>query len=98
MRAEPERTNTADIKSFDAVRLACSAGDGEEPVEGQVYVVAGAGIMLAHELNVIVNRAGIAIRPLTDGPPRTISAAFPSDCPPPTRALVALLREPRGAA
>ena len=71
------------------------AGRGDEPVEGQVYVVAGAGVMLAHELNVIVNRAGIAIRPLTDVPPRTICAAFPSDCPPATRALVELLRELR---
>jgi DNA-binding transcriptional LysR family regulator len=76
---------------IDPPRLA--AGYGDEPVEAQVYVVAGAGVMLAHELNVIINRAGIAIRPLTDGPARTISAAVPSDCPPPTRALVVLLRE-----
>ncbi len=76
---------------IDPPRLA--AGDGDEPVEAQVYVVAGAGIMLAHELNVIVNRDGIAVRPLGDGPPRTILAAFPADCPPATRALVALLRE-----
>jgi DNA-binding transcriptional LysR family regulator len=71
------------------------AGRGDEPVEAQVYVVAGAGVLLAHELNVIVNRAGIAIRPLLDGPPRSISVAIPRDCPPPTRALVALLRELR---
>jgi hypothetical protein len=51
--------------------------------------------MLANELNVIVNRAGIAVRPLADGPARAVSAALPSDCPPPTRALVALLRELR---
>jgi DNA-binding transcriptional LysR family regulator len=78
---------------IDPPRLA--AGRGDEPVEGQVYVVAGAGVMLAHELNVVVNHAGIAIRPLADGPPRTVSAAFPSECPPATRALVELLRRLR---
>jgi len=78
---------------IDPPRLA--AGRGDEPVEAQVYVVAGAGVLLAHELNVIVNPAGIAIRPLADGPPRTISAAIPHDCPPPARALVALLRRLR---
>lgn len=71
------------------------AGRGDEPVEAQVYVVAGAGVMLAHELNVIVNRDGIAIRPLLDGPARAICAAFPSDGPPATRALVELLRRLR---
>ena len=67
------------------------SGRGDEPVEAQVYVAAGAGVMLAHELNVIVNAAGIAIRPLEDGPPRTVQAALPSDAPPATRALVDLL-------
>jgi DNA-binding transcriptional LysR family regulator len=70
-----------------------AAGRGDEPVEAQVYVVAGAGVMLSHELNVIVNAAGIAIRPLVDGPPRRIQAALPHDAPPATRAVVALLRE-----
>jgi hypothetical protein len=64
-------------------------------VEAQVHVVAGQGVLLANELNVIVNPAGIAIRPLADGPPRAILAAVPADCPPATRALVALLRELR---
>jgi DNA-binding transcriptional LysR family regulator len=72
-----------------------AAGRGDEPVEAQVYVVSGVGVMLAHELNVIVNRAGIAIRPLTDGPARTVSVAFPAEAPPATRAVVALLRELR---
>lgn len=70
-----------------------AAGRGDEPVEAQVYVVAGAGVMLAHRLDVIVSPAGIAIRPLTDGPPRAIQAALPRDAPPATRALVELLRE-----
>jgi DNA-binding transcriptional LysR family regulator len=78
---------------IDPPRLA--AGRGDEPVEGQVYVVAGAGVMLAHELNVIVNRAGIAVRPLVDGPARAISVVFPAETPPATRAVVALLRELR---
>jgi DNA-binding transcriptional LysR family regulator len=72
-----------------------AAGRGDEPVEAQVYVVAGAGVMLAHELNVIVNAAGIAIRPLEDGPPRAIQAAVHRDAAPATRALVALLQELR---
>jgi DNA-binding transcriptional LysR family regulator len=72
-----------------------AAGRGDEPVEGQVYVVAGAGVMLAHELNVIVNRDGIVVRPLVDAQARTISVAFPADPPPATRAVIALLRELR---
>jgi hypothetical protein len=69
-----------------------AAGRGDEPVEAQVYVVGGTGVMLAHELNVIVNAAGIAIRPLEDGPPRAIQAAVHRDAAPATRALVTLLR------
>jgi len=68
------------------------AGRGEEPVEAQVYVVAGAGVMLAHELNVIVNRDGIAVRRLADGPARAVQVAAPRDAPPPTRLLLELLR------
>jgi DNA-binding transcriptional LysR family regulator len=70
-----------------------AAGRGEEPVEAQIYVVAGAGIMLAHQLNVIVNPAGIAIRPLEDGPPRRVQLAVPRDAPPATRAVRSLLEE-----
>jgi hypothetical protein len=69
------------------------AGRGDEPVEGQVYVVAGAGVMLAHELNVIVNRDGIAVRPLRDGPGRVVQLAAPADAPPATREVAVLLRE-----
>jgi DNA-binding transcriptional LysR family regulator len=70
-----------------------TAGRGDEPVEAQVYVAAGAGVMLAHELNVIVNRHGIEIRPLADGIPRTIRVAVPAERPPATEALLALLRD-----
>jgi DNA-binding transcriptional LysR family regulator len=51
------------------------AGHGDEPVEGQVYVVAGDGVALAYALNVIINPAEIAIRPLTGGPVRHVQAA-----------------------
>jgi DNA-binding transcriptional LysR family regulator len=69
------------------------AGHGDEPVEGQVYVTAGAGVMLAHALNVIVNRDGIAIRPLTDAPPRRVQAAIAADQrAPAARAALALLQ------
>jgi DNA-binding transcriptional LysR family regulator len=70
-----------------------AAGHGDEPVEAQVYVVAGAGIALAYDLNVIVNNDGIAIRALLDGLPRAIQAAVPQEAPPATRAVVALLRQ-----
>ena len=68
------------------------AGRGDEPVEAQVYVAAGAGVMLGHELNVIVNRHGIAMRPLADGIPRRIQAAVPAERPPATEALLVVLR------
>jgi DNA-binding transcriptional LysR family regulator len=72
------------------------AGHGDEPVEGQVYVAAGAGVMLAHALNVIVNREGIAVRSLTDAPPRHIQAAIAADQQAPAaRAALALLGELR---
>jgi DNA-binding transcriptional LysR family regulator len=69
-----------------------AAGRGDEPVEAQVYVAAGAGVMLGHELNVIVNRHGIAIRPLADGIARRIQVAVPAERPPVTEALLAVLR------
>jgi DNA-binding transcriptional LysR family regulator len=71
------------------------AGRGDEPVEGQVYVVAGAGVMLAHELNVIVDRDGIAVRPLAGpAPTRFVQAAAPAG-PPATaaRAVLEILRD-----
>jgi hypothetical protein len=49
--------------------------------------------MLAHALNVIVNRDGLAIRPLVDGIPRRIEVAVPREPVPATGAVVALLRE-----
>jgi DNA-binding transcriptional LysR family regulator len=71
------------------------AGRGDEPVEGQVYVVAGAGVMLAHELNVIVDRDGIAVKPI-DGPApaRFVQAAVPADQrAPAARAVLGILRQ-----
>jgi DNA-binding transcriptional LysR family regulator len=65
-----------------------AAGRGDEPVEAQVYVAAGAGVMVAHELNVIVNRHGIAIRPLTDGIPPTIRLAAPRERTPAIDTLI----------
>ena len=54
------------------------AGQGDEPVEGQALVVAGHGITFAHELNVLLDPAGLAVRPLADPglPVRTVQAAF----------------------
>jgi DNA-binding transcriptional LysR family regulator len=69
-----------------------AAGHGDEPVEGQVYVAAGAGVMVAHALNVIVNPAGVAVRPLLDGLDRAVELALPRDRPPATRAVAELLR------
>src|SRR5215207_2471534 len=79
----------------DAPRV-LPAGRGDEPVEGQVYVAAGAGVMLAWELNVILDRDGIAVRPLVDGPPRMLEAALPAAPTAAARAVVALLAGLRG--
>lgn len=52
------------------------AGSGDEPVECQVHVAAGQGVMLAHALNVIINPAATAVRPLSDQPSvRRVQAA-----------------------
>jgi hypothetical protein len=45
------------------------AGHGDEPVETQVYVVAGDGVALAYQLNVIINPAETATRPLSGPAP-----------------------------
>jgi DNA-binding transcriptional LysR family regulator len=71
-------------------------GHGDEPVETQVYVVAGDGIALAYRLNVIVNPAEIAIRPLSGpaAPVRQVQAALLRDQhAPAARALLEILRE-----
>jgi DNA-binding transcriptional LysR family regulator len=54
------------------------AGHGDEPVESQVYVVAGDGVVLAYQLNVIINPAEIAVRPLAGSavPVRHVQAAM----------------------
>jgi DNA-binding transcriptional LysR family regulator len=72
------------------------AGHGDEPVETQVYVVAGDGIALAYRLNVIINPAEIAIRPLSGpaAPVRQVQAALLRDQhAPAARALLEVLRE-----
>jgi DNA-binding transcriptional LysR family regulator len=69
------------------------AGHGDEPVETQVHVAAGAGVALAHELNVLVNPGGIAVRALTGAPARSVQAAFASgQRAPGPRAILELLR------
>jgi DNA-binding transcriptional LysR family regulator len=55
------------------------AGHGDEPVETQIHVAAGAGIALAHELNVILNPDGIAARALTGAPARRVQAAIATE-------------------
>jgi hypothetical protein len=70
------------------------AGHGDEPVEGQVYVVAGDGVALAYALNVIINPAGIAVRPLAGGPIRQVQAAvLRGQRPPGAVALLEMVRE-----
>ena len=71
------------------------AGHGDEPVETQVYVVAGDGVALAYQLNVLINPAGIAVRPLAgDAPVRHVQAALLRDQRAPgPRALLEVLRE-----
>jgi DNA-binding transcriptional LysR family regulator len=72
------------------------AGRGDEPVEAQVYVAAGAGVMLAHELNVLIGRDAIAVRPLRDAPPRRIQAALGAgDRPASTEAILRVVRTVR---
>lgn len=69
------------------------AGHGDEPVEAQVLVAAGKGVTLAHDLNVIIGRAQLAIRPLAAPTPvRHIQAAILRDhhAPAPRAALEAL--------
>jgi DNA-binding transcriptional LysR family regulator len=71
------------------------AGHGDEPVETQVHVVAGDGVALAYQLNVIINPAGTAIRPLAgDAPVRHVQAALLRDQQAPgPRALLDVLGE-----
>jgi DNA-binding transcriptional LysR family regulator len=71
------------------------AGHGDEPVETQVHVVAGDGVALAHQLNVLINPAETAVRPLA-GPAsvRHVQAALlRGQRSPGTLALLELLRE-----
>jgi DNA-binding transcriptional LysR family regulator len=70
------------------------AGHGDEPAEAQALVAAGAGIVLSHELTVIVDRDRVVARPLVDGPSRTIQAAIiRGQRAPATRALLEALQE-----
>ena len=70
------------------------AGHGDEPAEAQALVAAGSGIVLSHELTVIVDRDRVVARPLVDGPSRTIQAAIMrGQRAPAARALLEALRE-----
>jgi DNA-binding transcriptional LysR family regulator len=71
-------------------RIAPRAGS-EEPVELQVHVAAGAGIAFAYALNVILNPDAIAVRALTDAPPRKIQLARPSELRAPAPDAIARL-------
>jgi DNA-binding transcriptional LysR family regulator len=74
------------------------AGRGDEPVEAQVYVASGAGVMLAYELNVLIGGDTIAVRPLRGAPPRRIQAAIPAEPRPSgTAAVLQGLRDLRPA-
>jgi DNA-binding transcriptional LysR family regulator len=70
-------------------------GRGDEPVESQVYVVAGGGVALAYQLNVVINPTEIAIRPLAPpAPARQVQAALMREQRSPgPRALLDILRE-----
>jgi DNA-binding transcriptional LysR family regulator len=71
------------------------AGRGDEPVEAQPLVAAGKGVTLAHDLNVIVSTAEIAVRRVADGAPsRRIQAAIAEGhTSPSARALLDALRQ-----
>jgi DNA-binding transcriptional LysR family regulator len=71
------------------------AGHGDEPIEAQAFIAAGAGVTVAHELNVLVDARRIAVVPLADGAPvRHVQAAIMRDQrAPASRALVEALRE-----
>ena len=51
------------------------AGHGDEPVEAQAFVAAGAGVTLAHRLNVVIHPEHIAVVPVAGVPSRRIQAA-----------------------
>jgi DNA-binding transcriptional LysR family regulator len=72
-----------------------AAGRGDEPVEAQVFVAAGQGVTVAHELNIVVNREQIAVRPIAGGAgARRIQAAMMRDeRAPAARALLEILHE-----
>jgi DNA-binding transcriptional LysR family regulator len=71
------------------------AGHGDEPVEAQAFIAAGAGVTVAHELNVLVDPRRIAVAPLAEAAPvRHVQAAIMRDQrAPAARALVDALRE-----
>jgi len=72
------------------------AGRGDEPVEAQVYVASGAGVMLAYELNVLIGGGAIAVKPLRGVAPRRIQAAVGPRAPA-TNAVLEVLRDLRPA-
>jgi DNA-binding transcriptional LysR family regulator len=72
-----------------------AAGRGDEPVESQVFVAAGQGVTVAHELNIVVNPAQIAVKPIAGGAgARSVQAAIMRDQrAPAARAVLDVLRE-----
>jgi DNA-binding transcriptional LysR family regulator len=68
----------------------------EEPVELQVHVAAGAGIVGAYALNVILNPPALAVRPLADAPPRRVQLARASGLSDPAADALADLLRRRG--
>jgi DNA-binding transcriptional LysR family regulator len=72
------------------------AGRGDEPVEAQALVAAGKGVTLGYDLNVVLDRERVAVRPLAARrvPVRHVQAAIMrDDRSPVARAVVDALRE-----
>jgi DNA-binding transcriptional LysR family regulator len=82
----------ASVDFEPSVRL---AGNGDEPIEVQALVAAGAGIAFAHRLNVVLEPDQITVVPLRGQEEvRHIQAACPAgDRPPPVVATMAALEE-----
>ncbi|WP_433158414.1 LysR family transcriptional regulator [Kribbella sp. CA-247076] len=76
------------------------AGNGDEPIEAQALVAAGAGITFAHRLNVVLEPDQVVVKPLSGRRElRHIQAAcLPGDRPPAVAATLAALEEMGGAA
>jgi DNA-binding transcriptional LysR family regulator len=71
------------------------AGNGDEPVEAQALVAAGAGIGFAHRLNVVLEPEKVIVKPLRGRPePRLVQAACRTgDVSPAVRATITALQQ-----